>query len=143
MIRTSKNLFISLVNIGLIDQTLIKYILVGLFNTVIGMGSTLISFHLLGFSYSIAYTIGTVLGIVSSFTLNKHFTFKSPHNWKKEAIKFLLVSLIAYLVSVACLTYLIEWFKLPHDISFFASMVCYTLISYCLNKKVVFAQALK
>ncbi len=102
------------------------------------MGSTLTAFHVFGVNYALAYLIGTLIGVVCSFILNKYFTFKSGHHWHKEAFKFFIVFVIAYLASNLCLVGVVELLKMPHDIGFLCGMVCYTLIGYTLNKKVVF-----
>ncbi len=116
----------------------LRYVMVGIINTIIGLGTTLTAFHILKINYSLAYLIGTLMGVVCSFVLNKYFTFKSTRNWRFEAFKFFIVFIIAYLVSNACLIAVVELLKMPHDIGFLCSMVCYTLISYILSRKVVF-----
>lgn len=102
------------------------------------MGSTLTAFHVFGVNYSLAYLIGTLLGVVCSFILNKHFTFKSERHWRQEAVKFFIVFIVAYSFSNICLVGIVEWLKMPHDVGFLCGMVIYTLIGYTLNKKMVF-----
>jgi len=113
--------------------------LVGAFNTVFCGAITFGALHLLGFNYIVAYVIGAVIGVVSSFLLNKHFTFKSQRHWKQEAIKFFIGFVISYIASTLMLITSVEFFKISHDTAIILSMMTYTTVNYLLNKKMVFA----
>ena len=80
-------------------MTLIKYLLVGVLNTIVGFG---LIFLLMwrGFSPEISNIIGYAVGICFSFVMNKIFTFQSKQASKKanlaEFAKFVSSMLIAW-----------------------------------------------
>lgn len=82
----------------MIDKKLIKYLLVGVLNTIICFG---IIFRLMftGISPEISNLSGYSIGIVISYILNKIFTFQSKTKSKIEFIKFILAMLMAYILN--------------------------------------------
>ena len=54
-----------------------KFILVGIFNTLVGEGLKFLLFNLFHTNVWISSIIGMVVGSVISYFLNKHFTFKN------------------------------------------------------------------
>lgn len=54
-----------------------KFILVGILNTVVGMGLQFLFFNLCGWNEWISSLIGYILGSILSYFLNKYFTFKT------------------------------------------------------------------
>lgn len=54
-----------------------KFILVGILNTVVGMGLQFLFFNLCGWNEWVSSLIGYILGSILSYFLNKYFTFKT------------------------------------------------------------------
>jgi len=115
---------------------LLKYLKVGVINTILGMIVILFCLNILGVNYNISYFIGYVIGLINSFLLNKHYTFNSTTKWSKELIPFIIVFLISYFISHIILIGLIEKLYIDKNISIVLSMVIYTIIGYTLNKKI-------
>jgi len=83
----------------IISKEFIKYCLVGVINTIVGTGTAFLSLNLLGYDYAVSTTLAYITGNITSFCLNKKFTFKSHGNPFFEFIKFFLTMLPAYIFS--------------------------------------------
>ena len=90
-----------------------KFILVGILNTVVGMGLQFLFFNLCGWNEWVSSLIGYILGSILSYFLNKYFTFKNKDKGWKPIVKFALNIAICYglaygiaipLISMLCTT---------------------------------------
>lgn len=77
----------------LFSYKFIRFIFVGVLNTIIGYGTYAI-FVFFGMLYLYASILSSVLGVINSFFWNKFFTFKSRKKSISEVIKFIIVYLI-------------------------------------------------
>lgn len=75
---------------NLIDITTIKFIAVGIINTIVGMGTMFLLYNVFSASYWISNIANVVVGSIVSYFLNKYFTFKSYKKSVKEVIVFAL-----------------------------------------------------
>lgn len=122
----------------MIDKTFIRFVIVGLANTLIGYTIIMILFHLIGLSYSLSYFLSYLVGIIISFFLNRHFVFFSQNDKRKEFIKFLIAFALSYSVSYFGLYLIMEYQLLHANIAFFAGMVIYSTLFYLLNRYITF-----
>lgn len=84
---------------SLFDQTLWKFLLVGVLNTLVGNGLMFLLYNLAGFGYWPSSAIGYVLASVMSYFLNKHFTFKMKDTGWRTAVRFALNIAVCYLLA--------------------------------------------
>ena len=76
-----------------------KFILVGILNTVVGMGLQFLFFNLCGWNEWVSSLIGYILGSILSYFLNKYYTFRyKKRDWKVVA-RFAANICLCYLVS--------------------------------------------
>lgn len=73
-----------------------KFILVGILNTVVGMGLQFLFFNLCGWNEWISSLVGYILGSILSYFLNKYFTFKNKDKGWKPIVKFALNIAVCY-----------------------------------------------
>lgn len=59
------------------DQTIPKFILVGIVNTIVGAGTMFLLYNIADCSYWIASVANYLVGGFVSFLLNKYLTFKN------------------------------------------------------------------
>ncbi len=59
------------------DKTFLKFIIVGVINTIVGAGVMFALYNIFHFSYWVSSIMNYVTGSIVSFFLNKYFTFKS------------------------------------------------------------------
>ncbi|CAM4022053.1 GtrA family protein [Mesobacillus thioparans] len=76
-----------------------RFLLVGVLNTMIGMGLMFLLKNGLDWPYWHATFTGNTIGAAVSFLLNRAFTFKSRVPVRTGAPRFVLVVLISYMLS--------------------------------------------
>jgi putative flippase GtrA len=123
-----------------IDATFIRFIFVGIANTIIGYSLIMLFFHIFGLSYGSSYFLSYIIAFVISFFLNRRFVFFSRNKKLREFIKFVLSFLVSYMVSYVFLYVFVEYKMMDEHIAFFAGMVIYSTLFFLLNKHVTFKQ---
>jgi len=133
---------------------LLKYGVIGVFNTLI----TLVTFYLLntklGLSYGISNVTGYILGVINSFLWNRNWVFKTNNDFRREFVLFVCGFLMCLALQLCVSWILLEglrWKNLPDDIiPFFpmakagqnivmvVAMVSYTIANYIYNRTVTF-----
>lgn len=83
----------------LIDPTLFKFLLVGVFNTLVGCGTMFMLYNLAGCSYWLSSAANYLVGSVVSFFLNKYFTFQNRERSWKQVGKFIINVAFCYIIS--------------------------------------------
>ena len=91
------------------DIKFFKFILVGLLNTAVGEGVILLLLHLAGWKHfswgaGMAAFVGTVVGSVVSYFLNKYFTFKNKEKGWKPLVRFTVNIVACLLIRVVVAT---------------------------------------
>ena len=82
----------------LIDNSIPKFLLVGVGNTLLSM---VLMFLLEGLGYWPSTAIAYVAGAVMSFFLNRHFTFHSEETFLRSAVKFAINVAVCYVIAYA------------------------------------------
>lgn len=83
---------------ALFDETVPKFILVGIVNTLVGAGIMFLLYNFAGCSYWISSTANYIVGGIVSYFLNKYFTFKNKDkNWQ-QVCKFVVNLIICYVL---------------------------------------------
>ena len=83
----------------LFSNTFIKFVLVGVVNTLVGTAVMFACYNVFNINYWISTALNYVVGSIVSYFLNKHFTFRNrERNWKIVA-KFVINILICYLIA--------------------------------------------
>lgn len=133
----------------IIDNELIKFLLVGVINTIVGTGSMFLFYNVFHFSYWISSASNYVLGGTCSYFLNKYFTFKDN---KKSFIQILvfIVNLvvcyyIAYFFSKVLIYRIISSYSeaVKDNVAMLTGEVLYTIINFLGQKLLVFKKGEK
>lgn len=83
----------------LFDEKLIKFIIVGVINTLVGMAIMFGLYNLAGCSYWISSGTNYVLTSILSYVLNKKFTFRHHGDIKGSALRFAVNIAVCYLLA--------------------------------------------
>ena len=83
----------------LFDKTFLKFILVGLINTLVGTTVMFVLYNLLHCSYWVSSASNYVVGSVVSYFMNKYFTFKNPKKDWRIVVRFIVNISVCYLVA--------------------------------------------
>lgn len=120
----------------LIDKKLIKFIIVGVINTFVGM---VIMFGLYNFahlSYWISSAVNYILTSILSYFLNKHFTFQNKETGAAQVIRFAIniaaCYLLAYGIAKPAIQYILQNADtaMRDNISMFVGMCLFTMFNY-------------
>ena len=84
--------------IKLISMEQLRFIVVGVLNTIIGTATMLIAYYC-GFGYWISTALNYIVGSVFSYFANKYFTFHSKAKDKKELFRFIINIVVCYFVA--------------------------------------------
>ena len=119
-------------------RQVIKFGLVGLANTLF----TLSLFFLLGkvmeLHYLIVNPIAYFIPTITSFYLNKKWTFKSDGNVKKEGAMFFLVIGVAFCIQYSLLYLMVEKLAMDEYVAQLTGMVVFTGCNFLGQKFVTF-----
>lgn len=120
----------------LIDITALKFLLVGVVNTLVGAGIMFVLYNFAGLSYWFSSAANYVVGGVVSFFLNKYFTFKNK-GWSWHQVwRFILNLMICYILAYSIAQPLVGVIlsgagqKLRDNIAMLAGMGLYTVFNY-------------
>ena len=122
----------------MVDKTFVRFLFVGVLNTIIGYSIIMVLFHLVGLTYGVSYFLSYMVGVVISFFLNRQFVFFSKNHKLYEFFRFLIAFGISYIVSYIFLYLFVEYQILGENIAFLGGMVIYSTLFYLLNKYIVF-----
>ena len=99
-----------------IDGTLLRFLLVGVINTLVGCGTMFLLYNLAHWSYWASSAANYIVGGIVSFFLNKYFTFrKKEWSWKqviKFAVNVAVCWLLAYGMAKPLVLHLLEGYTL-------------------------------
>ncbi|MBR4692578.1 MAG: GtrA family protein [Oscillospiraceae bacterium] len=83
----------------LFDEKLWKFLLVGVVNTLVGMGIMFALYNLLHASYWFSSAANYVCGGLLSYFLNRNFTFKDTEKGWKPFLRFAVQMVVCYLIA--------------------------------------------
>ncbi|MBQ5399209.1 MAG: GtrA family protein [Ruminococcus sp.] len=91
-----------------------KFILVGIINTIVGLGLQFVFYNVFGWdAYAwgviVATLLGNVFGSLCSYFLNKYFTFKNKEKGWKPVLRFALNIACCYVVAYVIVAPVAEW----------------------------------
>lgn len=84
---------------SLIDRILLKFIIIGIANTLLGSAVMFAMYNLLHCSYWVSSAANYIVGSILSFFLNKHFTFQNQSKSISVVIKFIVNIVVCYLLA--------------------------------------------
>lgn len=83
----------------LIDKTFLKFILVGIVNTLVGTAIMFGLYNLAGASYWVSSAANYILTSILSFVLNKKFTFGHSGKTIQSGLRFAVNIAVCYLIA--------------------------------------------
>lgn len=116
----------------------IRYLLVGTINTVFGYVIIFLAMYILGWSPVSSNTLGYSIALLISFVLNRTFTFKSTGRQSSELLKFIAVFIFAFGANLVVLYVSIKFLLIHEAASQIIAGIFYVIISYLMNKYLVF-----
>ena len=96
-----------------------KFLMVGILNTIVGMGLQFLFFNLCGWGEWISSIVGYILGSILSYFLNKYFTFKNKEKGWKPIAKFALNIAVCYGLAYGIAIPLTKWICVANSLTMF------------------------
>ncbi|AZN43744.1 GtrA family protein [Paenibacillus albus] len=133
----------------LLGKPFIRFLIIGVFNTLIGLTVTYGTLHLLSFSYWGSTFTGNSVGAVVSYTLNKRITFNNNDRIPRTFLLFVMVILFCYFSSyyIGLKVVQLAGTQLLHlrgnwakDAAVMISTGLYTIMNYFGQKWIVFRE---
>lgn len=126
------------------DSSLIRFLIVGIINTIIGAGIMFILYNFFGLSYWLSSFFNYFFGGIVSFFLNKYYTFKNNYKSIKQVLLFIINILfcyfIGYFISKKIIYIIFNDYNntVKENISMLLGMCLYTLLNYIGQKFIIF-----
>lgn len=120
----------------LIDKTTIKFLLVGVVNTLVGCGTMFLLYNLAHCSYWFSSAANYVVGSIVSFFLNKYFTFQNRERSWGQVGRFVLNTVVCYLIAYGAakpaVMYLLsgQAVQIQENAAMVVGMGFYTVLNY-------------
>ena len=118
------------------DPSMLRFLLVGVVNTLVGAGIMFLLYNLAGCSYWLSSAANYIVGGVVSYFLNKYYTFKNTERSWKQVLRFALnvavCWLLAYGIVKPLALRLLAGFdeKLQTNAAMLAGLCLYTALNY-------------
>lgn len=132
-----------------LDFTTIKFIIVGIINTVVGTSVMFILYNIFSVGYWMSSAANYIIGSIVSYFLNKYFTFQNREKSFKQIILFVinisLCYLIAYGVAKPMVAFILNQYneKIQGNISMLVGMGLFVILNYFGQRLVAFRQSEK
>lgn len=111
----------------------IKFGIVGLSNTVIGLGSYYL-FLYLGCHYMIANILSWILSVFNAFYWNSKYVFKTTNTWLKALLKTYVSYGISFIIGAILLYILVEIVNISDIIAPVLVLLITIPLNFILNK---------
>ncbi len=131
---------------SVIDAKLLKFLLVGVINTLVGTAIMLGLYNLAGASYWLSSAANYVLTSILSYFLNKYFTFRSQGNSWREIARFAVNIAVCYVIAYGVAKPLVIWAlstateKVRDNVAMLVGMCLFTGLNYLGQRFFAFAQ---
>lgn len=115
-----------------------RYLVAGALNTAWGYLVIFGLMYLVGLSPEASNVGGYLVGLVTSYLLNRAFTFRTRGLKGPEFARFLFFFAVAFGANFAMLKVLLDTFAVDPALAQILAGVVYVLVSYALNRSFVF-----
>ena len=128
------------------DATFLKFILVGVVNTLVGTAIMFFCFNVLAWSYWISSALNYIVGSIVSYFLNKRYTFQQKGHDLYTILKFIMNITICYVLAYGFAKPLVTWLlsglstNVQGNIALLVGMVLFVAFNYIGQRFWAFSQ---
>lgn len=132
---------------SLADIKLLKFVVVGICNTIVGMVIMFGLYNIAGCTYWVSSMANYLLTSILSFFLNKYFTFGYKGDMAGSALRFAINIGICYFMAYGIAKPLVYWMLSGKTIAFrdnvamIVGMILFTGVNYVGQRIIVFKKA--
>lgn len=127
-----------------LDITTLKFLLVGVVNTIVGTGLMFLLYNVFSVSYWISSAANYIVGSIVSYFLNKYFTFQNQEKSWKQVLVFALNITCCYLLAYGAAKPAVEYIlsgageKVQGNVSMLVGMGLFLVLNYLGQRLIVF-----
>ena len=99
------------------NRTFLKFLMVGVVNTIVGTTIMFSFYNILHFSYWVSSASNYFFGSIVSYFLNKHFTFRFKEKGWWSLLRFIINILVCYLLAYGIAKPIMKWILSGFSIS--------------------------
>lgn len=127
------------------DNTVLRFVLVGVVNTLVGMAIMFGLYNLAHCSYWMSSACNYILTSILSFFLNKYFTFQNQEKSVVQAVRFAVNIAACYLLAYGIAKPLCIWLlsgvsqTVRDNVSMLVGMCLFTVLNYLGQRFFAFA----
>ena len=135
--------------LSLVDAKLLRFLIVGVINTLVGTAIMFGLYNLAGASYWVSSAANYILTSILSFFLNKYFTFRNRERSWSQVVRFVVNIAVCYLLAYGiakplCFRLLANATVTVRDnVSLFVGMVLFTGLNYVGQRLFAFRESEK
>jgi putative flippase GtrA len=116
----------------------LTFLVVGFANTALGYTVIFVCMYVGGLAPELSNAVGYLVGLLVSYFLNRHFTFRSAQRRSTEFVRFVVVFMTAYTANLTVLVVLVRGLGIHAALGQVIAGVVYIATAYMLNKHYVF-----
>lgn len=131
------------------NSTMIRFLMVGVINTIVGTGTMFLLYNFVGCSYWLSSSANYIVGGCVSYFLNKFFTFKNRDKSWLQVLKFIATVFFCYFIGFGVAKPITMWLldtqpiEVQENIAMCIGMCLYVVLNYFIQKIVVFNTEMK
>lgn len=118
----------------LVNLQSVRFLIVGILNTLVGLGAYYLTLTWLQFHFVVALTVSHIIGVIHSYLWNNYWTFNGGNTNMTKVTKFSLVYLITYVVNLFILSMFIKTFGFTPLLGQVISIFITTILSFLGHK---------
>ena len=118
------------------DKTFMKFVMVGVVNTIVGTTIMFVFYNVFHLSYWISSASNYFFGSICSYILNKHFTFQYHERGWASLFRFTINIIICYLLAYGIAKLLMQWIlsgfsiTIQENVSMLLGMCLFVVFNY-------------
>ena len=130
----------------LIDKTTIKFLLVGVINTIVGTSIMFLLYNVGHMNYWVSSAANYIVGSIVSYFLNKYFTFQNKEKSVQQIVRFVVNISVCYLLAYGIARPLIRAIfsfaekTVQDNVAMFAGMCLFVGFNYLGQRFLVFKE---
>ena len=118
------------------DKTFMKFIMVGVINTIVGTTIMFVFYNVFHLSYWVSSASNYFFGSICSYILNKYFTFNNKEQGLQPLMRFTINILVCYLLAYGIAKPVMHWMlsgystTIQENVSLALGMCLFVIFNY-------------
>ena len=124
--------------------SLVRFIIVGIINTLVGAGVMFFMYNILGAGYWVSSALNYIVGSIVSYFLNKYFTFRQKQKSLRIVLSFIANICVCYLLAYGVASPVVETLRsgrpaaVTDNLSMLLGMAVFVGLNYLGQRFIVF-----